>query len=97
VFEITKLVALAGGGRGRFEGGRRADWALGVHWALPPGVFSCKTRRDKGSRLIVSTDLPIDAVDQVSISDFWYSAKHACAKAERGALRRMINPRRAKV
>jgi hypothetical protein len=35
VFEIAKLVALAGGGRGRLKSGRRADWALGVHGAVP--------------------------------------------------------------
>ncbi|MOA35129.1 hypothetical protein D3C78_1565540 [compost metagenome] len=68
VFEIAIAVRLAGGGRGRFEGRRRAGRALGVH-GITHGLISFKTRRGKLSRLIANTDLPIDAVDQALASD----------------------------
>jgi len=68
VFKVAVAVCLAGGGRGRFEGRRRAGWALGVH-GITEGLISLKTRRGNWSRLIAISDLPIDAVDQSPFSD----------------------------
>ncbi len=70
VIEVAVLVTLAGGGRGCCRGRDRAGLWLGVHEGITGGISSIKTKRGKRSRLIASTDPPIDAVDQDSLCNF---------------------------